>query len=127
MTAQFLSDEQFAEYFLGQNTVAPGADVLDLEPLVQTWLDRVGMAHRRAFPIAIEAAKLARPAPPRLPSPEEAARLDDLHQGIGDQRPLTEAELADRVGEMSVAEYANFRQQLGVGQPDVVTFLGGSQ
>jgi hypothetical protein len=103
---QYLSDEVFAQYFRQANTVVPGADVLDLEPRVQAWLDRAGMGHRRAFPIAIEVSKLARkePAPVRMPSPEQAAFEVNQAEGIGDQVP--------DVASMSMADYGKARQRL---------------
>jgi hypothetical protein len=131
MAYQFLSDEQIAEHFVQANAIKPGEDVLDLEPRVAAWLDRVNLGHRRAFPVAIQAAKLTAA---HVPSAEEAARLDDLHQGIGDSRPpLTEAELvardralAARVSNMSMAEYARERTTALGMHRSLLDFLGGS-
>jgi hypothetical protein len=124
---QYLSDQDFAELFVAANHVASGEDVLELEPRVESWLSRSGMSHRNAFAVAVQVAKIARP---RVESPEEAARLHDLHEGVGDSRPPaigpTDDEMAARIRDMSLAEFSRERQRLGLGSPNTLDFLGGS-
>ena len=75
---EFLSDKQIAEHFVERNTIRPGESPVDLEARVEAWLARVNLGHRRASPIAIQAAiqaaKLA-PEPPPAPvaTAEQAA------------------------------------------------------
>jgi hypothetical protein len=120
-TPQYLSDEDFAEYFLASNHVAPGEDVLDIEPRVEAWLSRNNMGHRSAFAIAVQVTKIAKP---RVPTPEEAARLHDLHEGLSNTQPLTDDLLAARVADM--AEFARERERLGV-YKSTTDFLGGTR
>jgi hypothetical protein len=70
---QYLTDADFAKYFLQVHTVRPGEDVLDVEPRVERWLSRSGMGHRSPFKIAVQVSKLAKaePAPAPLPTPDE--------------------------------------------------------
>ncbi len=94
---QYLTDADLAAMFVGLYGVAPGEDVLDIEPRVERWLAG-SLPHRSAFKVAVEVSKLARPEP--ASDPAENARQLDLQEGIGD------------VNGMSLAEYAEARPQL---------------
>jgi hypothetical protein len=105
---QFLSDADLARYFI-QATGQPrrGADPMDMEPRIAAWLKRSDMAHRRAWPIALEVAKIA-DAPAPLPTPEAAGKATAEH---GNQT-LTDEQIAA----LSFEDYSKLRAQFGIGQ-----------
>lgn len=107
MIAQFLSDEQFAELWLQTNVIGAGEEVPEIADRVQAWLSRHDMGHRRPWAIALQVAKLSKPAP--APDPAEAARLDDVREGFGDTQILD-------VNSMTMDEFAAYRRQIGLGQ-----------
>jgi hypothetical protein len=116
MTAQFLTDREFAELFLSDSYVDPDADAFTLEPEVERYLRKHDMLHRSAFAIAAEAAKIIRSvAPPasRPLSTDVAAAAADVSEGFGDQRLPS----ADEVAAMDMREFGKLRQQLGIGAP----------
>jgi hypothetical protein len=94
---------------------------MDMEPRIAAWLKRSDMAHRRAWPIALEVAKIA-DAPAPLPTPEQAGWQDSQVQGVGDQRQLSPEQIRD----MPMAQFAKLRGQAGLGEPDLLAFLGGA-
>jgi hypothetical protein len=116
----FLTNEQIAEYFTaGHGPLAPDSSPVDLEAKVKAYLERHGLTHRApdAFLIALAAVRLAKEsAPEPAPTPETPAQVD-VREGFGVQRP--------DYGAMSVYEYARHREQLGIGQPDLLKFLSG--
>ena len=106
MTAEFLSDQQMAEYFLqAGNTVQPDASPVDLEPRIEAWLSRANMSHRNAFRIAIEVTRLARPVP--IPAPRPVAFAQDVVNGISDPP----ADEAARIRDMPLAEWEKERSK----------------
>jgi hypothetical protein len=124
---EFLSVSDLAGYFAEDNAVRPGSSPVDLEGPVRAWLAKRGLGHRDrdAFAVAIQAVKLAKPAP--LPTPEQAAWEHDQMNGISDQRPLSaDAALTDRIQNMSMSEWARERQRLNLHQ-DTLSFLGGTR
>lgn len=117
MTEHILANAELAREFL--RTRAVGSDTHALVRRVEGWLATAGLNHRSALDVAAEVLRIE--AERRVPEPrqqvvdsaEEAARVDDLRQGIGDQRqPLT----ADDVLQMDIRAYAKLREQLGIGQ-----------
>lgn len=122
---EFLSTSDLAGYFAEDNAVRPGSSPVDLEAPVRAWLAKRGLGHRDrdAFAIAIQAVKLAKPAP--LPTPEEAAWQFNQAQGVGGQRPLSADDaLAAQVASWDMATYSRERGRLGV-HKDTYTFLSG--
>ena len=83
------------------------------------------MEHRRAWPIALEVAKLA-DAPAPLPTPEQAAWETSQHEGISGPQQAAGAELAARIQNMSMADWARERGSY-VNHQSLVEFLGGSR
>jgi hypothetical protein len=100
-----LSNADIADTFVTLRSTTPGESAVDLEPRIRLWLADSGMSHRLpdAWQIAREAEELiqAAPAPP-LPERFEF----DLQEGYGDP-PVD-------VVNMTMAEYAAARDQLGV-------------
>jgi hypothetical protein len=120
----YLSDQQMGEYFCQANAVQPGASPIDLEPRVQSWLERANMAHRSALAIAVEVAKL-KPEPAPIPTPEEAAWRQNQVDGIGNAPPLSaDDRLAAEVASWDLATYSRQRGRLGL-HKDTYTFLSG--
>jgi hypothetical protein len=122
---QHLSAEDIARAYLGMREVDPGTSPVDLEPAIVQYLQR-HLPHRvpDSFLVALAVTRLAKesapePAPAPLPTPEQNAWLQNQAEGISN------GQVPD-VGAMSVFEYARHREQLGIGQPDVLDFLSGS-
>jgi hypothetical protein len=118
MTDYPLTDDQLGAYFIEDSQVASDADALDLEPLVATWLSIKGLSHRRAFPIAVAANRLAKATPVATPD-ETWTRAN--RESYGDATLPS----ADQINAMSMAEFARARQDLGVAPPTLLEFLGG--
>lgn len=110
-----LTDGTIAEDFVRSKGMGTDRDAPALIGRVESYLREVGLAHRSPLDVAVAALALheRRAAPPPRSSPaltpEQIAFADDQVQGFGDGRTLPD------VRDLSMAEYARARSQLGIG------------
>jgi len=112
-----LSDETIAAAYLSDRArYGSGAPAEGLIDAVAAYLTRVGLPWRSAVAVARAVDLISKPPAPRPepPSPvmdpaESLAFEDNQRQGFGDGRTLPD------VSNMSMAEYARARSQLGIG------------
>lgn len=117
-----LPDETIAEAYLSDRIRnGYGNSSEDLVDFVEDYLDRVGLTWRSAAAVARAVDKLAQPPAPR-PGPQHApaddpagelAFVNDIRQGTTATDPMG---LLPDVANMSMAEYARARVQLGIGK-----------
>lgn len=114
-----LSDQDFAELFLGENTVDTD-NLLVIVDQVEAWLSRVDMRHRSAWSIGWIIAKLAKASAPTAPEVDRQWAQSNL-EGYGDQ---------PNPADMSMSECAQWRSTQGIGRSHsysgTLEFLGGS-